>query len=164
ELHELRVLTRTDAGSEQLAAEAAKGRLFYLVGGDPGHVAQTLRGSRVWEAILSAWQAGAALAGSSAGAMALGEWTLIRARWPDQGFPGGQRSRRLTGAARCLSRNSNRPSSTSASCGSTTPTAAPAGRSSSSTASAAPVTSSGALRCPASRGAIASLLPTCPAS
>jgi len=83
ELHELRVLTRTDAGSEQLAAEAAKGRLFYLVGGDPGHVAQTLRGSRVWEAILGAWQAGAALAGSSAGAMALGEWTLIRARWPD---------------------------------------------------------------------------------
>ncbi len=83
ELRELRVLTRTDANSRELSEEAAEGRLFYLVGGDPGHVAQTLRGSRVWEAILGAWRAGAALAGSSAGAMALGDWTLIRARWPD---------------------------------------------------------------------------------
>jgi cyanophycinase len=80
---ELPVLTRTQANSERLAEQAAGGRFFYLVGGDPGHVATTLRNSRVWSAIKDAWRRGASLAGSSAGAMALGEWTLIRARWPN---------------------------------------------------------------------------------
>ena len=36
----------------------------------------------VWAAIVAAWRAGAALGGSSAGAMALGAWTLIRDRMP----------------------------------------------------------------------------------
>jgi cyanophycinase len=45
-------------------------------------VPATLAGTPVWEAILEAWRTGAALAGSSAGAMALGAWTLIRARMP----------------------------------------------------------------------------------
>jgi cyanophycinase len=81
ELTELHVLTRTHANSEAVAAQAATGSFFYLVGGDPGHTATTLRESAVWKAILAAWRAGAALAGSSAGAMALGEWTLIRDRF-----------------------------------------------------------------------------------
>jgi cyanophycinase len=81
ELVELHVLTRTHANSEELAAQAERGSLFYLVGGDPGHTASTLRDSRVWRAMERTWQAGAALAGSSAGAMALGEWTLIRDRF-----------------------------------------------------------------------------------
>ena len=80
-LEELHVLTRTHANSEEVARQAAAGRFFYLVGGDPGHTATTLRESAVWRAIVAAWRDGAALAGSSAGAMAMGEWTLIRDRF-----------------------------------------------------------------------------------
>ncbi|MDQ6918483.1 MAG: Type 1 glutamine amidotransferase-like domain-containing protein [Candidatus Dormibacteraeota bacterium] len=80
-LEELHVLNRTHANSEAVAAQAAGGSFFYLVGGDPGHTASTLRESAVWRAIVAAWQRGAALAGSSAGAMAMGEWTLIRDRF-----------------------------------------------------------------------------------
>ena len=81
DLAELHVLTRTHAADPALAAEAAGGGFFYLVGGDPGHTAATLRGTAVWDAIVLAWRGGAALAGSSAGAMAMGEWTLIRDRF-----------------------------------------------------------------------------------
>jgi cyanophycinase len=81
-MEELPVYTRTHAGSAELAARAAGAGLLYLTGGDPGLVAQTLRGTRVWAAMVEAWTGGAALAGSSAGAMALCEWTLVMARWP----------------------------------------------------------------------------------
>jgi len=83
-LQELRVLKRSDANSKEVAAAARSGRFFYLVGGDPGLVVQVLAGSRVWTAIFDAWLDGAALAGSSAGAMALCSHTLIRAGWPDR--------------------------------------------------------------------------------
>lgn len=83
ELEELPVLKRADANSPILAQRARAGGLFYLVGGDPGWVAEVLRGSAVWAAIFDAWRNGAALAGSSAGAMALCSHTLIRAKWPN---------------------------------------------------------------------------------
>ena len=83
-LRELPVLKRADANSKELADLASTGGFFYLVGGDPGLVAQVLRGSRVWAAIFTAWRGGAALAGSSAGAMALCSHTLIRATWPNR--------------------------------------------------------------------------------
>lgn len=47
-------------------------------------MAQVLRSSRVWNAIFEAWLGGASLAGSSAGAMALGSHSLIRATWPNR--------------------------------------------------------------------------------
>jgi cyanophycinase len=81
-LEELRVLTRTDAASERLAEKAAGASLLYLTGGDPGLLAKVLVGTPVWAAMAAAWRAGTALAGSSAGAMALCEWTLVMARWP----------------------------------------------------------------------------------
>jgi len=84
ELQELPVLKRGDAESASLAARAREGGFFYLVGGDPGHVAQVLRGSAVWGAIFQAWREGAALAGSSAGAMALCSHALVRAKWPNR--------------------------------------------------------------------------------
>jgi cyanophycinase len=84
ELKELPVLKRTDANSTVLAERARSGGLFYLVGGDPGLVAQVLRGSAVWRAMFDAWRDGAALAGSSAGAMALCSHTLVRASWPNR--------------------------------------------------------------------------------
>jgi cyanophycinase len=83
-LEELPVLKRTDANSKELATLARTGGFFYLVGGDPGLVAQVLRSSRVWNAIFEAWLDGASLAGSSAGAMALGSHSLIRATWPNR--------------------------------------------------------------------------------
>jgi cyanophycinase len=83
-LRELPVLKRADANSKELAALARTGGFFYLVGGDPGLVAQVLRSSRVWSAIFEAWLQGSSLAGSSAGAMALGSHSLIRATWPNR--------------------------------------------------------------------------------
>src|SRR5260370_10055330 len=84
ELRELPVLKRTDANSRELAEVARTGRFFYLVGGDPGLVAQVLRGSRVWAAIFDAWRGGASLAGSSARAMALSSPTFIRSTGPNR--------------------------------------------------------------------------------
>ena len=84
QLEDLPVLKRTDANSKELAALARTGGFFYLVGGDPGLVAQVLRSSRVGNAIFEAWLEGASLAGSSAGAMALGSHSLIRATWPNR--------------------------------------------------------------------------------
>jgi cyanophycinase len=79
EVTELRLRGRRDA-ADPLTVEAARaGRGFYLCGGDPGLVVKLLAGTPAWDAIVAAWRdSGAALAGSSAGAMALGEWTLIR--------------------------------------------------------------------------------------
>ncbi len=68
------VRDRSEADDPQLAALVAGAGLVYLSGGNPQFLAQTLRDTLVWEAIHAAWQGGAALAGCSAGAMALGGW------------------------------------------------------------------------------------------
>jgi cyanophycinase len=81
-VEELPAIRRSDVTSPKNAELARTGRFFYLVGGDPGLVPKTLAGTPVWDAIVEAWREGAVLAGSSAGAMALGEWTLIRDRRP----------------------------------------------------------------------------------
>jgi cyanophycinase len=82
EMRELPAVRRSDVTSASNAERARAGRLFYLVGGDPGLVPKTLAGTPLWEAIVEAWREGAALAGSSAGAMALCQWTLVRQRLP----------------------------------------------------------------------------------
>ncbi len=81
-VEELPLRTRREATSTATRERARSGSGFYLSGGDPGLVVSTLLGSAAWEGIVAAWRRGAPLAGSSAGAMALGEWTLIRARVP----------------------------------------------------------------------------------
>lgn len=81
-IEELPAVRASDVRSQANATLAREGRLFYLVGGDPGRVPATLAGSVVWAAVVDAWRRGAALAGSSAGAMALGEWTLTRDHLP----------------------------------------------------------------------------------
>jgi cyanophycinase len=82
DVEELPAIRRSDVTSPKNAELARAGRLFYLVGGDPGLVPKTLADTPLWDAIVEVWREGAALAGSSAGAMALGEWTLIRDRRP----------------------------------------------------------------------------------
>jgi cyanophycinase len=79
---ELRARSAREAGSEESERQALEAGLVYIAGGNPGHLLEVLRGSRVWRAIEQAWRRGAALAGSSAGAMALCEWSLVRAAWP----------------------------------------------------------------------------------
>jgi len=76
EVQELRVRGAEDAARPTVVSQAQAGGFFYLAGGNPRRVADILRGSPVWAAIHKAWQAGAALGGSSAGAMAFGRWTL----------------------------------------------------------------------------------------
>ena len=57
------VRLRADAEDGDLAGLIDGVGLVYLSGGDPHHLASTLRGSAVWGAIQKAWQGGAALAG-----------------------------------------------------------------------------------------------------
>jgi cyanophycinase len=78
----LPALKRSDAATAHNVELAEAGGFFYLTGGDPGLVVDVLRDTAVWHAILGAWRRGAVLAGSSAGAMAFGEWTLIRKTYP----------------------------------------------------------------------------------
>ena len=83
------VRDRSEADASELAALVGGAGLVYLSGGNPTYLAQTLRGTRVWEAILAAWRAGSALAGCSAGAIALTGWVpSMRAldREPDPGL------------------------------------------------------------------------------
>jgi cyanophycinase-like exopeptidase len=68
------VNTHDDANDPALAAMIEGAGLIYLSGGDPNYLAEVLRDSLVWRTIEATWRAGAALAGCSAGAMALGSW------------------------------------------------------------------------------------------
>jgi cyanophycinase len=68
------VRDRDEAESSELAALIGGAGLVYLSGGNPLFLARTLRGSKVWAAIEAAWREGAALAGCSAGAIALTDW------------------------------------------------------------------------------------------
>jgi cyanophycinase-like exopeptidase len=67
----LPVNDRADADDPALAAQVAGAGLVYLSGGHPAYLADTLRDTAVWAAIVATWRGGAALAGCSAGAMAL---------------------------------------------------------------------------------------------
>ena len=68
------VRDRADADDPALAALVEGAGLVYLSGGSPQHCAATLRGTRVWGAVVAAWRDGASLAGCSAGAMSLTSW------------------------------------------------------------------------------------------
>lgn len=62
---------RNTADDPAVVDALRRSKLIYLPGGFPGHLGQSLTGSRSWEAMLDAWNKGAVLAGSSAGAMVL---------------------------------------------------------------------------------------------
>jgi cyanophycinase-like exopeptidase len=70
----VQVNDRDDANRADLAALISGAGLIYLSGGDPRYLANTLRDTLVWDAIVDEWRSGAALAGCSAGAMALTSW------------------------------------------------------------------------------------------
>lgn len=65
------VIDRVSANAGDLATRLRQSRLIYLLGGFPGYLGETLRESLCWQAMLEAYEHGAVLAGSSAGAMVL---------------------------------------------------------------------------------------------
>ncbi len=67
------VIDPTTANDESLAASIRTSRLIYLLGGFPRFLGETLANSGCWQAALAAYQQGAVIAGSSAGAMVLCE-------------------------------------------------------------------------------------------
>ncbi len=67
----LDVLQRSDALDVAKAAEVRAARFIYLAGGSPLHLRSVLKETPVWEALVAAWDDGAVVAGSSAGAMVL---------------------------------------------------------------------------------------------
>lgn len=67
----LMVLSRRDAEDEANATAVRESRFLYLSGGSPLHLRSVLKDSPVWHALVAAWNDGAILAGSSAGAMVL---------------------------------------------------------------------------------------------
>ena len=81
----LMILDRDHADDAGLAGSLSGAGVIYFTGGSPDHLLTTLRDSLLWRAILEAVDQGAVLAGSSAGAMVLGE-TMRRPRlggWVD---------------------------------------------------------------------------------
>ena len=61
------------ANDPALSTRIRTARFIYMLGGFPGHLAETLKGSLVWQAALEAYEQGAVIGGSSAGAMVMCE-------------------------------------------------------------------------------------------
>lgn len=76
----LMVLDTSSANDSGMADEVIDANLIYITGGDPAHLLGTLNGSLVLAEMLSAVERDAAIAGSSAGAMVMGNWMRFR-RW-----------------------------------------------------------------------------------
>ncbi len=74
----LMVLDSADANDEGLLAPLDSADVVYLTGGNPAHLLDVLSGSLLEERLLEANRRGVVLAGSSAGAMVLGEWMRFR--------------------------------------------------------------------------------------
>ena len=55
--------------------------LIHLPGGNPGRLLEILEGSAAWRAIFAAHERGAVVAGASAGAMVLADWTWTPGGW-----------------------------------------------------------------------------------
>lgn len=67
----LMVLARPDAEDEANVEAVRSSRFIYLGGGSPLHLRSVLKDTPLWSALIEAWDGGAVLAGSSAGAMVL---------------------------------------------------------------------------------------------
>ena len=70
----LPLIDDSSANDPAIVEALSHSSLIYLLGGFPRYLAQTLNESRSWQTVRSAHQAGAVIAGSSAGAMVLCEY------------------------------------------------------------------------------------------
>jgi cyanophycinase-like exopeptidase len=84
----LRVRTREDAENPAIVEQLGDAGLIYFSGGNPLFLTETLRDTLLWREVVRLWQAGTALGGCSAGAMAFGGW-VVDIRHPTRaGLPG----------------------------------------------------------------------------
>ncbi|MBA2285773.1 MAG: Type 1 glutamine amidotransferase-like domain-containing protein [Ktedonobacteraceae bacterium] len=67
----LPLIDTASANDPNIAARIGQARLLYMLGGFTGYLGQTLANSASWRAMLAAYEAGALIAGSSAGAMVM---------------------------------------------------------------------------------------------
>jgi len=67
----LMVLTRRDAESDANVAAVSRARFVYIGDGSPLHLRSVLKASALWEAVVRAYEQGAVLAASGAGATVL---------------------------------------------------------------------------------------------
>jgi len=72
-VREVPVLGRQDAHEPANVEAVRSARITYLTGGSPLHLRSVLKETPLWDALLEAWRDGAAIVGSSAGAMVLGD-------------------------------------------------------------------------------------------
>ncbi len=66
------IIDDESARDPSLISQIRAADLVYFTGGDPAYLLQTMRGSPAWQTVLSVFQGGRMVAGSSAGAMILG--------------------------------------------------------------------------------------------
>ncbi|MGH2590264.1 MAG: Type 1 glutamine amidotransferase-like domain-containing protein [Actinomycetota bacterium] len=69
EAHVVPLKRREDAESEEVAAAIEGAGMVFFSGGSPRYLADTIEGTRFWEALTAALDAGTVFAGCSAGAM-----------------------------------------------------------------------------------------------
>jgi len=67
----LPLIDKSSANDSHIVRSLRAAKLIYMLGGFTHYLGQTLLGSQAWEAALNAYQHGALIAGSSAGAMVL---------------------------------------------------------------------------------------------
>ncbi|MGH2495880.1 MAG: Type 1 glutamine amidotransferase-like domain-containing protein [Ktedonobacteraceae bacterium] len=67
----LPLIDKASANDAAIASTIAASRLVYMLGGFPGYLGETLKGSASFQAMLEAYNKGAVIAGSSAGAMVM---------------------------------------------------------------------------------------------
>src|SRR5215216_2626373 len=70
----LPLIDRASANDQKMIQALHESKLIYLLGGFTHHLGQTLKDSLAWQAALDAYQNGAVIAGSSAGAMVMCEF------------------------------------------------------------------------------------------
>ena len=71
DVESLPLIDKASANDPAIANQVSQSRLIYLLGGFTGYLAETLKDSASWQAMLNAYSNGAVIAGSSAGAMVL---------------------------------------------------------------------------------------------
>jgi cyanophycinase len=73
DVESLPLIDKPSANDPKIAESLRAAKLIYLLGGFTHYLGQTLLGSEAWQAALEAYQNGAIIAGSSAGAMVMCE-------------------------------------------------------------------------------------------
>ena len=83
----LMVLNWSHAEDPSNVAEVEAADLVYMSGGKPARLLAALEGSPLWRGVLLARRRGGWIVGASAGAMVLGDWTLVHAPGSGDGTP-----------------------------------------------------------------------------